>query len=267
MNSVTAKSAGIDLNRVYREALTGIHRAYVFMRFGNRGLSIAGFEETAFPGNMQILVVPEPMSEAVLNDYIGQFKAWIVGNGLRELVETFSHFLDEIYRIGLDLTTPDDGAKRLKGFQEASLRSKVQRLRDEFQIEGVFARHFESFTAARNALTHGSGMVRQRDCADNGELAITWRGIENSFVADDGTRYRIGDEPKGTPLREPIELERPIRERRWRVGEKVELSARDLTEICFMANYEAVDVTDALREFAQKHGTILEAVEIIRGGP
>lgn len=257
----------IDLNRVYTEALAGIHRAYIFMRFGSYGLSISDFEDTELPGKMQILVVPEPMSEVALKDYTAQFKAWVVGNGLRELVETFSQFLDEIYLIGMGIAFPHDRIRRMKLFHEASLRSKVQRLRDELQIEGIFARHFESFTAARNALTHGIGIVRQRDCTEGDELVITWRGIENYFVAEDGVRYRIGDEPSGVHLREPIEIVRPDREKRWKVGERVQLSAYELTEICFMANYEAVDVTDSLRDFAKRHGTVLEAVEIVRGGP
>ena len=267
MNDLNPQKAMIDLNVAYREALTGIHRAYVFMRFGNRGLYIRDFDETRFPGSLQICIVPEPMPDSVMAVYVSQFKQWVVGNGLRELVETFSHFLDDIYGLGLDLAKAGDCAKRLRTFQEASLRNKVQRLRDELQIEGAFARHFESFSAARNALTHGSGTVRQRDCTDGGELVITWRGIENYFVADDGVRYRCGDEPKGVRLREPIELDRPLRERRWKIGEKVQLSTRDLTELCFMANYEAVDVTDALREFAKKRGTFLGAVDIVRGGP
>ncbi len=236
--SQTASQRAIDLDSIYKEVLAEVHRAFVFMRFGHRGVSLSQFDETLLPGNLQIVVVPEPMPESVLNDYNEQYIAWILGNGLRDLVEAFA----------------------------SSLRSKVKILRDEFQIEGIYARHFESFVMARNALAHGSGIVRRKHCNDGADLVITWLGIDPKFLASDGNRYEANKLPDGTHFIEPMQVERPVRERRWKVGERVRLTPTDLAEITYMASHEAVDVCDALCEFAQKRGIKLKQVTIIRGG-
>lgn len=256
----------IDLDLLYRTALAGIHRAYVFMRFGVQGVSVGDFDDTRLPGRKDLLIVPEPMPQDMLDNYLARFRAWVVGNGLRELIETYCHFLDEVYGHGLAILSPPDHDRLLRTFEQASLREKVRRLREEMSIDGGFSQHFESLTAARNALTHGAGTVRVRDCTEGNELVITWRGLEVFFTGEDGVRYRIGDEPTEIQLREPLESVTVDREKRWKCGEKVELSAYDLVEISFMANHEAIDVLDALQEFGLRRSVIMKAATIVRGG-
>jgi hypothetical protein len=236
------------------------------MRFGVQGVSVGDFEDTRLPGRNQLLIVPEPMPQDMLDGYLSQFRAWVVGNGLRELVETYCQFLDEVYGHGLTIQSPPDHDRLLRTFEQASLREKVRRLREEMGIDGGFSQHFESLTAARNALTHGAGTVRVRDCTDGNELVITWRGLEVYFTGDDGVRYRVGDEPPETQLREPLESVTVDREKRWACGAKVELSAHDLAEISFMAIHEAIDVLDALRAFGLQHGVTMKPAAIVRGG-
>jgi hypothetical protein len=224
------------------------------------------FEETELRGSLEILVVPEPMPEDVLKNYNEQYVSWILGNGLRDLVEAFAHFLDQIYAAGLTLAPSADQAKRMKKFEQVSLGAKVKTLKDEFQIEGMYACHFESFVFARNALAHGAGIVRQKHCTDGDALVITWLGLDPSLLASDGNRYEANKLPAGVQFVEPLRHERPVRERRWKVGERVRLTATDLAEITYMASHEAIDVCDALCEFALKQGIRLKQVTIIRGG-
>jgi hypothetical protein len=256
----------IDLNVLYRAALAGIHRAYVFMRFGTQGISVYDFEDTRLPGRNELLIVPEPMGREMLEDYLAQFQSWVVGNGLRELIETHCHFLDQVYGHALAVAKSPDQDRLLRTFEQASLREKLRRLRDEMGIDAGFSEHLESLTPARNALTHGSGVVRARDCSDGRTLVIRWRGLDVFFTGDDGVRYRIGDEPKDMELREPLEGVTVERERSWAQGARIELSAHDLAEITFMANHEAIEVLDSLRSFAERHGVTMKRAMIIRGG-
>jgi hypothetical protein len=87
---MSSAPATLDLNHLlYRTALAGIQRAYVFMRFGVQGVSVVDFDDTELPGRLQIGIVPEPMPKQrsrIIKDYVEQFRPWIVGNGLRELV-------------------------------------------------------------------------------------------------------------------------------------------------------------------------------------
>ena len=76
------------------------------MRFGAHGVSVGDFDDTCLPGRKQLSIVPEPMGQERLESYLSEFKAWIVGNGLRELVETYSQFLDEVYDHGLAILSP-----------------------------------------------------------------------------------------------------------------------------------------------------------------
>lgn len=257
----------IDLDSIYREVLAEVHRAFVFMRFGHRSPGVMSFDETELPGRFQIYVVPEPMSPEVIKDYEQQYVSWILGNGLRDLVEAFANFLNRIYEAGLKLVPTADYQKRLRLFESQTLRPKVQTLRDQFQIEGMYARHFESFVNARNSLAHGAGVVRNRDCNDGNELVISWRGVDPAIPATDGNYYDIAAAlPDGVELLKTWPTKWLAREKRWKIGERIRLTPLDLSEITFMAAHEAVDVCDALCEFALKHGIRLKQVTVIRGG-
>jgi len=256
----------IDLDAIYNEVLAEVHRTFVFMRFGHRSPDVRDFEETELKGSLQILVVPEPIPEDVLKNYNDEFVSWILGNGLRDLVEAFALFLDKIHAAGLSLSPSPEDAKKAKDFERLSLTGKVKILRDEFQIEGMYARHFESFVRARNALAHQGGVVSQRHCNDGDELVITWLGIDPSLLATDGNRYEANKLSKGVEFVEPLQHKRPVRERRWTVGDRVTLTAVDIAEITYMASHEAIDVCDALCEFALKKGIRIKQVTIVRGG-
>ena len=179
------REAPIDLNLLYQTALAGIHRAYVFMRLGVRGLSIVDFEGTELPGRHQIEIVSEPMPEEMLETYLDQFRAWVVGNGLRELVETYCQFLDEVYGYGLEILAPVDHDERQHAFEQASLREKIRLLSAEMDIDGPFATHFETFSLARSALTHGTGTVRRGECTDGDELVASqeWWKIGGGVIS------------------------------------------------------------------------------------
>lgn len=90
------------------------------MRFGVRGFSVADFEETELPGRSQISVVPEPMPKTTLDDYVEQFHPWIIGNGLRELVETYAKFRDQVYAHGLEILLPTDLERLQRSFTSAN---------------------------------------------------------------------------------------------------------------------------------------------------
>lgn len=237
------------------------------MRFGHRPPHVSHFEETELPGRMQISVVPEPMQPEAIKEYEKQYVSWILGNGLRDLVEAFANFLDGIYEIGLKLAPSTGDERRLRHFKSQSLRPKVQMLKDQFAIEGSYARHFESFVDARNSLAHGSGVVRARDCNSEMELVITWRGVDAAIPATDGNYYEIDATlPDGVELLKTWPTKWVSREKCWKIGERIQLTPMDLAEITFMAAHEAVDVCDALCEFALKRGIWLDQVAIIRGG-
>ena len=48
--------------------------------------------------------------------------------------------------------------------------------------------------------------------------------------------------------------------------DRVDLSATELAEICFMANHDAIDVLAALRHLGLRHGVDMTAADLVRGG-
>jgi hypothetical protein len=255
----------IDLTPLYQSILNDIYRAYIFMRFGSTKPHIHDFRDTDLPGKQQILIVPEPVSAEQLGDYIAQFRAWTIGNGLRELVESYGNFLDAVYQQAVCLKPlPSD---EVKSFHQLALRGKIQRLRDTFGIDGGFSKQFESFSAVRNTLAHGVGIVRPRDCLDGQPLLIlNWRGIDVYFQDDQGNRYKIGEEPDGTKLREPLDTITVDRQKSWKIGERVDLTPFELSEICYMAKHDALEVLQSLAEFAAQYGVEMIVPEYVLGG-
>jgi hypothetical protein len=120
-------------------------------------------------------------------------------------------------------------------------------LRKHFQIEPEFASHADAFYFARNALSHGLGIVRADDAVSDGKLVLRWLafGIE-AQGEETGVTIPFG-ELIGRATTEPmgIHIRTVKRELACKVGDKIALSAQDLYEICLFLSVHVIPRTMA----------------------
>ena len=87
----------INLPIIQNIAILGVRRTAVFMGLGINAANKSDFKQYEL-ANFTGLEFIEPISdEKTLDEFKSEFGRWIIGNGLRELIETFCIFLDEIH--------------------------------------------------------------------------------------------------------------------------------------------------------------------------
>ena len=159
--------------------------------------SITGFE-----------LVPAGVDETTLSSYKEEFELWIVGCGLREMMETFNVFLDEAHHVCRFLsehgqTATADTMKRIttkqKEFTFYPLNRKLEFMSDTYKVALKEPKYLTSINVARNCLTHRRGIVRAEDCSGGQELVVYWKGFDFWVETPAGERT-----PMELPLENPI---------------------------------------------------------------
>jgi Mg2+ and Co2+ transporter CorA len=144
----------------------------MFVGFGINSASDDRLQEYRLPGPGEMRFVPEASPDEVAT-YKKDFARWILSNGLRELTEAFALCLDEMHKelLRLHQVVGHRTQTGPKKFQDLGLYAKLCTLEQEFGISTDAKEQLESFTWARNCLSHRGGIVADRDCND-GEMFV-----------------------------------------------------------------------------------------------
>lgn len=258
-----SRALRINVEVIAKLGHLAIQRAYVFLGLGINAAEDSRLTDYILPALMQYVIVAPGAPDDKVQEFKEEFGKWIVANGLRELIEGFGLFLDEIYRAAILIKTrraPDagpDNARRLKSLHQSGVAKKITRLHDEFGIQVVFADHYHSLYAARNCFTHRRGVVAQRDCNDGDNLVISWRALDLSFQGEDGEMTTLpsdATEPFSVEKGALIQTRTVDRRKEFAIGSRLLLSPHDLTEICFTSQISVQETRGKLLEYAKSEG-------------
>jgi hypothetical protein len=150
----------INLPVIQNIAILGVRRTAVFMGLGINAATKSDFKQYEL-ANFTGLEFIEPISdEKTLDEFKTEFGRWIIGNGLRELIETFCIFLDEIYFVCLLIATnkgqisKDQFPKKNAKFRHFGLKDKISYLNNDFDLKIPQSNYLISINQARHCLTH-----------------------------------------------------------------------------------------------------------------
>jgi hypothetical protein len=250
------KTVNVDLSKMLDIAKVGIRRASSFMALGLRVAADDTIRSVRLDTNFQIAFMPDPLSAEQSADVRANFAKWVISNALRELEQHFAAYVDAAYPALVATKTKGIPLRELLLQQktmvnDTNLGSKLRRLEVEFGIKSSSLDHIASMSHARNALTHNLGRVATRHCNDGQTLKLTWRGMD----------MMIGDKAISGSF-EPVRAEKgasigvgfPLRERVFKIGQVVELSPHDLSEICLTFNHQADELHRTLIKYAKDNG-------------
>jgi hypothetical protein len=251
----------IDLDQIRITALTGVHRASIFMGLGVNAADDPDSKSCQLKGPIQISVLPHELSGPDLVTAKGHFRNWIIGNGLRELAERFGEFLDQIYdavlylELNANLNTLEDTKKMRSAFvNDTAISGKLSKLSDRWSERFPNQQHYARLTQARNCLVHGLGVVRARDLNDGTSLLISWRGGDVFLHGEDGDEFKFSEETVGRIAVGNAVFRASDRERRFPVGGEIMLSPQDLQEICAMVQRDTEDILLSLLRHGRRRG-------------
>jgi hypothetical protein len=136
-----------------------------------------------------------------------------------------------------------------------SIASKLRIIHNELGFESQFRAHFYGFVNARNALIHANGRVLPEHCSNQKKdrLDIAWPGFD-LIVRDP-----MGQETECRPdviveAGSEILLRILTRERTFALGEILQFSPTDITEICYMVTRDARELVDGLTQAVRPIG-------------
>lgn len=232
----------IDLRKLSETAYVSIRRAYVFMGLGVNAADSDHISSCHLPGIFSYSIVPKNISDEQFSNYKSEFRYWIVGSAIREIIEGFEHFLRGVYDVLLFADRNQNGGigvgKLISEFDKKGVSGRLELLRKRYGCEVPDSIDFSALTNARNCLTHNRGVVRTRDTVDGKKLVLSWRVLKTWIKTNDGKKIDLDKSQKESIYVEKggnvfIQSEQKIVE--FVVGDRVQIAPVDLEELCFSA--------------------------------
>ena len=252
----------IDLDPVMEVAHLGVRRATLFLGLGVNASESPSLVDYQLPHHTAIKILPGTVDPPKLAEFKEEFGLWIISCGLRELIESFAVFLDQVHDVCLRMAVEKQqqvAASALhssKQFEMKGLDDKLSVLDKGF---GVAPRHpgcLISISQARNCMAHRRGIVGQKDCKGRAKkLRISWWTPELYFESQDGEKVVL-ELPITSPVVGPagakLMMKSGERVRTVSQGSRVGLSPKELQEICFFVKISADEVIEASLAYASK---------------
>lgn len=203
------------------------------------------------------------------------WKTWVLSGGFRDVAETLSTTLEEIYQIlilwSLIPIGSSNGAKvkleKMRQMEKDIAAFHLKNLPDKFSVlkkfDFVFPVDVESellsINAARNCLVHRAGIVGERDL-DKGTDSFTlkWRALD-PFVKD-----IHGERPLSLPYQSPTEgeaflaLKLGAKEKTFNPGQHLTVSSEEFNWIGWTQLSASQWAASRLEEIARAKGFVID---------
>lgn len=230
----------INLDRIVETLRKGVRRADIFMGIGLNASTHAPpiSHVLATEGFHHINLVKDNLTQGEQDHVALEFGKWVRANGIRELIETFSVFCDQLYRaLFVMQRLKGDPAMKLMPpaqFEQKGVGDKMEALSALIEVSEADRRVFRSLNQARNCYAHRQGRIGERDVsADTKSMVLVWNAFQveaqepngNIVVEQDLVGYLF--EEGGM-----IQLRIIERVREFPLGSELVLDKQDLKEIC-----------------------------------
>ncbi|MFL6232151.1 MAG: hypothetical protein ACJ76N_03380 [Thermoanaerobaculia bacterium] len=195
-----------------------------------------------------------------------EFEVWILGNGLRDVIEALDPFLAEVWKISSALKahaggpggpmSKDELIRALEGleagntaFREFPVAKKLSRLLDE--ESSLLPREWKtalfSIINLRNCLVHRRGIVGTRDCDADGIMTVAWQETRVLIEYEDGSSELLFagmlTKQAGTVI-----LKRSWKETKLRLGEQIHFDTQSFADIVLTLFFGAMHMREIFLE-------------------
>lgn len=109
------------------------------------------------------------------------FQRWATASVLRDLIESFSIFLFDVYRRVAQVNPRDICSTSSCKFESLGIEDQLTIFSRDFAIDPRWIDTFVGYNKLRNCLAHRQGKVAERDCQDGKSLMVKWIAIDARF--------------------------------------------------------------------------------------
>jgi hypothetical protein len=261
----------IDLQIIKEISLKGIWRTAAFMGLGVNAARSTDLKDYQLVNETSFHILPDGADDVQIEHLKENFEQWIVCCGLRELIETFSVFLNAVYKACLLASfnnkplESDKFGKSLESFDWKGVEKKLKILRSNFGIETTKEIYFKSINQVRNCLTHRNGIVGQKDLGGDDSLKLCWLSLDSIIKTPSGEVISLNPPfPKsGTFLKEGGELCIKVIEKikEFSFGDVIKLNPNDLSEICLVFFIATEEISKSTFDHLKKIGIEIKVTE------
>ncbi len=254
----THRAISINLDRIHDIALRGVRRTYVFLGFGLNAANNPDFNQFHLNARYTIRLMPEKVSDENIAEFKRSFGIWIISNGLRELTESSSVFLSEIYQACLIVEVAQGKFAsgkmpvRRRRFDNKNITEQLTSLSDDYGIQCNFLDHIDSLRHVRNCLTHRRGIVGPRDYNRGEKLILKWRGMEFVILEDGKQEIVIPlhfDKEIHVEAGGRVGMRMVNKTKEFSKGSLISISETELLEICLTMQLAAGEIRDSAVQF------------------
>ncbi|OCJ48794.1 hypothetical protein A6U92_11820 [Agrobacterium rubi] len=165
------------------------------------------------------------------------FQRWASTVVIRDLIESFSIFLMEVYQDSIQANPTAKYSATADQFERQGLEGQLEILRKDFSIDPEWISRLVGFNRARNCLAHRQGIVGARDTIDGSYLVVRWlttkprRNEKSESIIDIDGRMSALIQAKPTQG-SGFGIVIDDREKRIPVGSVLSFHPTDILEIC-----------------------------------
>lgn len=241
---------------------SAVRRASCFMGLALNAARNPDFKDFSLSREIEVSFMPDGLSGSALSQMKSEFEFWAVANGIRELIEAFSVFLDRLFEYSLlaqhngKQVKQETLRRKIAQVKSKGLPGKQLTLRKEFGITSDLAADIKTIYETRNCLSHERGIVTPEFCNAKGALETRWRVIELFLKRKSGEEIKIEFRRHSQGIAGPGDIIKrtALRVRSFPLGTVVRFTAKDLAEICIFLYLAADSFLFPAIEYAKKHG-------------
>ena len=256
-----SRKVKINYPKIIETALKGIRRTAIFMGLGLNAAYNPEFKNYSLTDIALIQLIPDKVDEKTIANFKENFAIWIVSCGFRELIETFSAFLDQIFDASLHIAVstqsvnPEKAKGLYRSFTFKGIRDKLKDLEKHFGIKSSYSDHLNSIQQARNCLTHRQGRVERidLDCSNGAALTIKWKGIDciASTKSEETKKINVSlEEPLYFREEGFIGIKFVENKSSFKLGTIIKIPPKDLAEICFFILIVSKEIVKYAQDYA-----------------
>jgi hypothetical protein len=145
----------------------------------------------------------------------------------------------------------------LRKFRDSkTLGQKVAALNSDFPelITPPWLKVLNGLLALRNCLTHGGGIVREKDLTSPKRLIVSWRALQVLYVGPDGTVTLLREIPQQQLPGGHLGVRTTWKRRQFKLGERPILTRQELSELLLSLLFFAQDLRASLLRHLQAAG-------------
>jgi hypothetical protein len=204
-----------------------------------------------------------------LEDSKREFKLWMVTAKLRDCIEAFSTYLEEVrlvcrayqlFASGNPAVTPAAWnsvvTAEAKQFHKLGLPKKIAAIRADFHLDVVPPEVDMVITVneARNCLVHRAGVVTPQDVNSDDSLAVEWMAQGLAVERQDGSVESIESLPFTAGPNERLFMRNTPKKKSFGLGSFVEFTAAEFAEMCWSFFLMATAINASVEVFGRSCG-------------